>query len=448
MGLGAMAKRQVVEDAPDAIEEVAGVTAPAAAAANDDGAPAVARPHGRGNRSVPETQITDEVGDSFADAAPAPSDTVGGPAASNIEDALRDSMGPLSADAIGDELPAAPVDEMPPAPGTEEAEEQIDEVLEAAGADPMLDLSALGLGHGHSVLVELLRSALPQNEAVALATEYSTYLQTNILPRLAKLDLDKKERERLLQMGEKEAAYQMGGGSLVSLLSRMGRNSQGAKLAEISEIGNKRRAILDEQSGFADAMRQRVGEIKKKHYLQTLADIRNESAALARSVVAYNQAFMDAPGAEDLKAKVLAQAAAEGVGADVILTRLGKGDGSEELLAAIAAARETALSDDAVKQAAAVMEGHEADIAESLRRAMHDAETLQRNFPESFTIEESKAHLTKAMEMVHEAMPDTVAEEEEKQKLKERMQELMEALGAGFDAIFSRLAAKLGVSPS
>lgn len=470
MGLGNMA-RQRQDDGfhPDMPAEgaVSPVAAPAPAirAVSSAGGPLLRGGGTRSTAPVAETVITEAVGDTFdsAPAAPEGGQTVA--SASSLEDALL-SAG-FSADDIPDEQAAGPADggdpandadaaagSMPPAPDDEaKKDDEEDEDLVAGqvfDGDPsrLLNLGGLKLGRSHDVLVELLRSTLPQNEAVEMATEYSNFLQSSIIPRIQKLDEQKAERERRLQKGETEAGYHAtgGGGVLSSLFSRLGR---GDPAKAIAKLGNARRAILDEQSGFAERMRKRVGETKRRHYLQNLVSIRNGSEALARAVVAYNQAFLDAPAAADFKLAVLAHAEETGTAVDEIMANLGKRQGTDGLLAAsLDAVRVEALADEQVVKAAKVMEQHEADIADALRRAVVDAEVMQKNFPETFNVEENRKHLVQAMEIVEESMPDPVAEEEEKRKLMERMAELAEALTRGFDALFARLAAKMGVSPA
>lgn len=461
MGLGALAKRPQVDEIPDSPAEVT-ETAPVAAPVAATTTPSRPRPL---SPVAVSTAITDDPDAAFAGAPPAPEDGLKAatPAAtddaSSVEQAILAGLGgSVDASAAGDNSAEAEAaaEAMPPAPEeaaeSELPEDEVDdaELLRAAAGDdgsPLLNLANLGLGPSHNMLVKLLSSALPANEAAALATEYSNFLANDILPRISKLDLQKQERERLLQRGEREAAHQMSGGALTSLVAKMlgtGTRPDGV----IAAIGNQRRAVLDEQSGFADAMRKRVGDVKQRMYVQNLGEVRNEAAALARAVVAYNEAFLDAPASAKLKTMAQAYAATAGIGIDDVLANLGKGEGPADMLDALAEVRADALQDEAVKAAAREMDVHEQEMAQRLVRAAQDAEVLQRNFPDTFDIEVNRKKMEEAFELIRENLPDPIAEQEEKRKLIERMQELGASIAAKFDEIFAKLARRLGIAPA
>lgn len=394
----------------------------------------------------------------FEGAPAAPADEAPARAAAPVH-AMDDALGKALAEGRGvaqaeiDTAGMTPAPEDTPATGesSEAASTVIDDInaqaaLDGADADGLVDLSTLNMGEGHSALVSLLRSVCTPEEAGRYAMEYNDQLRP-ILRQISTLDADKARREELLQKGSREAGYAAaGGGAISSILNKLTGSKPGKADKELAEFGRRRRALLDENSGVVDRMRHHIGATKHRQYIANCMDIYNDSVSLARAVGDYNETFLNAPAAAELKTQVERTAAETGEPVDKIMSKLGKGEGDAAALSALESVRVAALQDDAVVAASLRLEERETAIEARVKKATQQAESLYNFFRETLDLNGMQEHLTAAMRDIEENMPSPVAEAEEKQKLVERMREICESMAAAIDALFAKIGAKLGVA--
>ena len=263
-------------------------------------------------------------------------------------------------------------------------------------------------------------------------------------------------RERMLELEKKnlaemEAARHVGGGGggLFSFLGSLVRADPRLKVAKL-ERGLEEDKERERQSynRSSDVMRDRLYGVKKRHYDTRMFEIKAHANDLNRSVGLYNEAFLNADGAQPFVDELREWSRSEGIDLDQAVKRVAEGTAPQKLRDAMGAAAVAVAADPDVAEARKAMDKAERNLSETAMAATRDADSITRNFHDKeFDGETCKEKLTKAIGQIADELDDPLGEDESRKKLKERMREMADRIRAAFEALMERILNALGAGP-
>jgi hypothetical protein len=347
------------------------------------------------------------------------------------------------------------------APAAAEASPVVEEAHEAGSALDGADLSHQAEPHGvppsvvdTSMAEQLLRSSgLDPEISSELARSYMEEVAKTIRPMAAKLDRRQRDEEELMRRyAEMEAAQSVGGssgllGGLVSgMASLIAGDPRRRALRRMEGIANDRGKVDDAHNDILASLRERMFTAKSAQYRSRVLEVAGTANAVGRSVVAYNQAVLEADGAQDFRTALEAYAQDKELTVDGAMEKISSGDAPAELVAKLRAAEPTILKDPKVAAASTKIEDAHQELSGMLDRVVGDAETLSKNFPDRFDAENASENVKDVVSRLNDRMPKPVTEEE-RRKLEDRLKNIAEAISNAFRKLIDRLMALSGIGP-
>lgn len=455
MGLAALKKKasvpQVDEDtgAPESAVDAGDFETSSPAAA----APVAAAPAA----PVDEHDLSQfkPIGDAAPPAASAPvarPATPGGAPANDLDSHLKRAMAEKGVSS-GIDAPVAPA-VAEAAPAAEEAHDPT-AGIDAADLSPEVETQAAAPSVVDTSMAEqLLRSSgLDPEVSSELARAYMDEVSKTIRPMAAKLDRRQRDEEELLRRyTEMEAAQSVGGGGgllggLVSgMKSLIAGDPRRRSLRRMEGIANDRGKIDEAHSDILASLRERMFTAKSAQYRSRVLEVAGTANAVGRSVVAYNQAVLEADGAQDFRSALEAFAQDKELSVEGAMEKISAGDAPADLVAKLRAAEPTILKDPKVAAASTKIEDAQQELSGMLERVVGDAETLSKNFPDRFDAENARENVEGVVNRLNDRMPKPVTEDE-RRKLEDRLKDIAEAISNAFRKLIDRLMALSGVGP-
>lgn len=301
--------------------------------------------------------------------------------------------------------------------------------------------------NAEAIVMQLLQGAsLPQDEeglrlkqdffqaeAVVKAREDAHALKGKAL-------MEEEVRRR-----ELEQSGQIGGGGLVSLLSKLLSADPRSKLNRaIQNFKGDQEDLQRQRAKIAEEFRDRIYQVKSGHIARGMRDVHEKANSLSKAIRAYNVEFLNAENGKPFKEALLADAQDRGITVDEAFAEVVSGKAPQEVLNQLQLVKGDVLADDGVIAALKVMREKESEFFYSMSDSVKDREIMLRNFPDKFDASESYKDMMGTVDTIVKRMPDPIAEEEGRKKMRERMKEIADGIRAAFDAILNRVLAAVG----
>jgi hypothetical protein len=217
-------------------------------------------------------------------------------------------------------------------------------------------------------------------------------------------------------------------------------------LRRMEGIANDRGKVEDAHNDILASLRERMFTAKSAQYRSRVLEVAGTANAVGRSVVAYNQAVLEADGAQDFRTALEAYAQDKELTVDSAMEKISSGDAPAELVAKLRAAEPSILKDPKVAAASTKIEDAHQELSGMLDRVVGDAETLSKNFPDRFDAENASENVKDVVSRLNDRMPKPVTEEE-RRKLEDRLKNIAEAISNAFRKLIDRLMAMSGMAP-
>ena len=375
----------------------------------------------------------------------------GGAPANDLDSHLKRAMAERGVSSgIGEAAPAA-AEAAPIAEEAHGAAEALDGADLSAGIETHVAPASVV---DTSMAEQLLRSSgLDPEVSSELARSYMEEVAKTIRPMAAKLDRRQRDEEELMRRyAEMEAAQSVGGssgllGGLVSgMASLIAGDPRRRALRRMEGIANDRSKVDDAHNDILDNLRERLFTAKLAQYRSRVLEVAGTANAVGRSVVAYNQAVLEADGAQDFRSALEAYAQERELTVDGAMEKISSGDAPADLIAKLRAAEPAILKDPKVAAASTKIDDAQQELGGMLERVVGDAETLSKNFPHRFDAENARENVEGVLSRLNERMPKPVTEEE-RRKLEDRLKNIAEAISNAFRKLIDRLMALSGIAP-